>query len=597
VERFKEKGRKMRTLKSLVIAALFFAVLVIACGPRATPLATPPASPPTVSPPAASPLPATATAPSGAVIRGSVLGPDGAPLDQATVRIQATGNETLTDDEGRFLLSGLEAGRPVTVSAWKEGYYCASEAQVSPPAGGVTFVMRLVQANDNPEYVWVPPTGKGSCYSCKPGVTQVWLENDAHGRSAGNLRFLSMYNGTDVNGGQSPETSYGYSRDYGRIPLLPNLSKPYYGPGYKLDFPQTAGNCAACHIPGPAIDAPYAIDPNAVSGVDASGIHCDFCHKIADVVLDPETGVPYPNMPGVLSMDVRRPFPEDLERYQLFFGTFDDDNVPMEDTYLPLIEQSQYCAPCHFGVFWDTVVYNSFGEWLASRYSDPDFEGARTCQQCHMPSPTMLDGEAITNVAPEAGGVERDASAIHAHTFPGAASQELLQNAVTMDVEAHRAAGTIVVNVTITNDRTGHHVPTDSPLRQMILVLDATDGSGQPLALVEGTRLPDWCGIGEPDQGHYAGLPGKAYARILQELWTEIAPTGSYWNPTRVLSDTRLAALESDTSSYVFSAPDPSGAVSLDVRLVFRRAFVQLMEWKGWADSDIEMERQVVTVP
>ena len=60
-------------------------------------------------------------------------------------------------------------------------------------------------------------------------------------------------------------------------------------------------------------------------------------------------------MPGVLSMDIRRPFPEDEDRYQLFFGTFDDDNVPEEDTYLPLLEESQFCAPCHFGVFWDTV--------------------------------------------------------------------------------------------------------------------------------------------------------------------------------------------------------------------------------------------------
>jgi len=64
-------------------------------------------------------------------------------------------------------------------------------------------------------------------------MTQVWLDNDAHGRSAVNPRFLSMYNGTDVHGNQSPLTRFGYSRDYGRFPLPPDLSQPYFGPGCK----------------------------------------------------------------------------------------------------------------------------------------------------------------------------------------------------------------------------------------------------------------------------------------------------------------------------------------------------------------------------
>jgi len=580
----------MNRLMGLTGTALLFTALLFACAPRSTSPASPTPLPPTVSP-----FPATANAPSGVAISGRVLGPDGAPLAQATVRIQATVNQTLTDDEGRFVLVGLEAGLPVTVSAWKEGYYCASDEQVKPPASGITFTMRLVQDNDNPDYQWIPPTGENSCYSCKPGVTQVWLDSDAHGKSASNLRFLSMYNGTDVNGHQSPLTRYGYSRDYGRIPLLPDLTQPYFGPGYKLDFPQTAGNCAACHLPGPAIDAPYGVDPNAVAGVDALGIHCDFCHKVAEVTLDPETGLPYANMPGVLSMDIRRPFPEDADRYQLFFGTFDDDNVPMEDTYLPLIAESSYCAPCHYGGFWDTVVYNSFGEWLDSPYSDPSFEGARTCQQCHMPSPTLFGGKPITNVAPGTGGIERDPSTIHAHTFPGAVSQELLQNAVAMDVEAAREGRTARVDVTLTNDRTGHHVPTDSPLRQMILLVQAKDAKGRPLGLIEGPTLPDWCGTGDPAQGYYAGLPGVAYARVLQELWTEIAPTGAYWNPTRVLSDTRLAAFAVDPNAFVFEAPQ--GVVEVEVTLWFRRAYRGLMDQKGWTDKDILMARETLEVP
>jgi len=576
-------------------------VVGAACNPAVTPFDTSPTSPPLSATSLAYPSPTLGrtqvppAARSGVSVRGLVLDEAGNPVPGATVRVQAIAHETQTDSRGRFALSLLEEGLPVSVSAWAEGYYCAKVEGVNPPAENITLTLRLYQTTDNPDYIWVPPLGEGSCYSCKPGLTQVWLENDAHGRSANNPRFLTMYNGTDVSGNQSPPTRYGYSRDYGRFPLRPDPNLPYNGPGYRLDFPQAAGNCAACHTPGPAIEAPYGIDPNTVSGTETDGVHCDFCHKIADVRLNPETGLPYPNMPGVLSMDIRRPFPEDEDRYQLFFGTFNDDNVPQEDTYLPLIEQSRFCAPCHFGVFWDTVIYNSFGEWLDSPYSDP--ATGKTCQQCHMPAPTFLDEEPLTNVAPGKGGVERNPMTIHAHTFPGAASEQLLQNSVSMTLEAEHKDGQVLVEVIITNDQAGHHVPTDSPLRQMILLVQATDAQGETLPLIEGPTLPEWCGIGDPAQGYLAGLPGTAYARVLQELWTEISPSGAYWNPTRVLSDSRLAAFAADTTHYLFDASRSTGPLSVETRLLFRRAFVELMDQKGWDVPDILMEEARLLVP
>jgi len=349
-------------------------------------------------------------------------------------------------------------------------------------------------------------------------------------------------------------------------------------------------------VPGAAVDAPYDTDPNFVSGADLYGVHCDLCHKVADVRLDPGTGVPYANRPGVLSMDVRRPFPTDPERYQLFFGTFDDDNVPEEDTKLSLLSESQFCAACHYGVFWDTVVYNSFGEWLDSPYSDPAFEGAMTCQQCHMPAPTMLDGKAVTNVAPGMGGIERDPMTIHAHTSPGAMSVELLQNALTMTASARREGDEIRVDVAITNDKTGHHVPTDSPLRHLILLVRATDASGNVLTQTSGPAVPEWGGIGNPSLGYYAGLPGTAYAKVLEELWTEVSPTGAYWNMTRLASDNRIAAFATDETAYAFAAP-AAGAVSVEVTLLFRRAYKTLMDQKGWDVPDIVMASSGLSIP
>jgi hypothetical protein len=546
----------------------------------ATPGPTPP--PPIVTP---TPIPKVVA------ISGIVTDGDG-PVAGATVRVQAADTATLTDDEGRFTLTGLSEGVAVTISAWKHTYYCAKVEGVVPPVSGIALTLRRYQTNDNPDYEWIPPIGADSCASCKPGVTQIWLDN-AHAGSSENPRFLTMYNGTDRQGNQSPLTRHGYSRDYGSFPLRPDPGKPYYGPGYKLDFPNTAGNCAACHTPGAAVDTPYGTDPNVLTGADTFGVHCDFCHKVADVTLDPSTGLPFPNMPGVLSMDVRRPFPDDPDRYQLFFGTFDDDNVPEEDTYLPIIETSQFCAPCHFGIFWDTVIYNSFGEWLESPYSDP--ETGQTCQKCHMPAPSILDGTPMTNVAPDKGGVERDPMAIHAHTQTGAMDEELLQNAVTITATARLEGEAVVVQVDITNDKTGHHVPTDSPLRHLILLICATDARGNVLQQLDGPTVPEWGGVGDYSKGYYAGLPGKGFAKILEELWTEVSPTGAYWNPTRVLSDNRLAAFATDISTYTFAAP-AKGEVTVEVALLFRRAFKELMDQKGWDVLDIVMEWEVITL-
>jgi hypothetical protein len=302
-----------------------------------------------------------------------------------------------------------------------------------------------------------------------------------------------------------------------------------------------------------------------------------------DVTLDPRSGVPYDNRPGVMSFVFRRP-----ERgHQLFTGPF-DDVAPGEDVYSPVQRESRYCAPCHSARFWDVQIYNSYGEWLASPYARA--ESQTTCQDCHMPRGLNNHFAHV-----DKGGRRRDPESIFDHRMPGAGDAGLLRSAVTMTVGAELRDDALEVRVEILNDRTGHHVPTDSPLRQMILIVQATDIRGHTLALREGPTLPDWCGVGNPDDGYVAGLPGDAYAKILKELWTGVAPTGAYWNHTRIASDNRIAAMDSDKTTYVFEPP-AEGEVTLDVRLLYRRAFIELRDLKGWEGDDIEMARRTMAV-
>jgi mono/diheme cytochrome c family protein len=531
------------------------------------------------------------------MIRGVVRDDKGA-LPGAVVRIQTTEYSAVTNSEGEFELAVTESfGDPVKLTAWAEGYFIGGPVEASAGGKGVTISLYRHSQFDNREYAWLPsvrPQGSGEKQACSechfrgkaasghPLPVDEWLE-DAHSQSAVNPRFLTLHSGTDVTGRRSPSTLYRRTADYKLVALPPDPKEPYYGPGYKLDNPDHTGNCGACHVPAAGVNAPFNVNPVSVEGVEAEGVSCDFCHKVWDVRLDPATGLPFPDSPGVLSYEFRRPF----EGHQFFAGPL-DDIAPGEDTYSRLQKKSQFCAPCHFGVFGETVVYDSFGEWLRSPYSQE--KTGKTCQDCHMPG---TGAEFFAH--PEKGGLKRDPGTIVSHRMPGARDLDLLQNAVSLTLEAEQMREGIRVRTRVVNDRTGHHVPTDSPLRHLILVVRAYDSSGSKLSLKTGPVLPQWCGSGDPADGCYAGLPGKVYVKLLEEEWTGVSPTAAYWNPTRIVMDTRLGAFESDVGEFLFVAPD-SGNARIEAVLLYRRAYKKLMDLKGWTDPDIVMESAAVSV-
>lgn len=170
----------------------------------------------------------------------------------------------------------------------------------------------------------------------------------------------------------------------------------------------------------------------------------------------------------------------------------------------------------------------------------------------------------------------------------------LLRDSLTMDASVSLNGDEIKIDIALTNDRTGHHIPTDSPLRHMILLVEARDGSGKMLAMKKGSTLPAWCGVGESKNGCYAHLPGKVFAKVLKEMWTEVTPAISYWRHTTVESDSRLAALASDKSSYTFQSL--GSPVQVTVTLIYRRAYIDMMKQKGWDSPDIVIARKNFTL-
>jgi hypothetical protein len=336
---------------------------------------------------------------------------------------------------------------------------------------------------------------------------------------------------------------------------------------------------------------PLGVSAVSTYGAAADGISCEFCHKIAQVQINKATGLPYEDSPGILSLSLLRPEPG----HDIFFGPLDDiaraDIETPRDSYLPLQKESTFCASCHYAVMGGIVqnmkvtggvlIYSSFSEWLASKYSKPATN--KSCQDCHMPPV-----ESKRFVFAEKGGQSRDYYAVHNHHMLGARDEQFLQNAVTLTATAQVKSGQIQVDVRITNDKTGHSVPTDSPLREVLLVVTAQDASGKALGLASGGKLPKWA-------GDYAGQPGKTFAKVLQDQWTKELPTGAIWRPVKIVEDTRLTAGATDQTRYTFKAPAGQMA-AIEVHLIYRRAPQQLMQWKAWTDPDILMAQQTLKV-
>jgi len=490
-----------------------------------------------------------------AAVSGTVMELDGGPVAGATVRQKTTPNATTSAADGSFALGGLPEGITTTVTAWHEGFL-VGWADVVAPQDGVIISLKRHYTSDNSEYAWFPsnePSDPISCINCMVANPQ-WQVN-AHASSGTNPRFFSLYNGTDVQG---------------TMPVAP---------GYKLDFPGTAGNCATCHAPAAAVRGPRtfaAADMNDLQGVEREGVFCEFCHKVGHIYLDAASGLPYENAPGVLSMRLYRPETGGAE--QLFFGPFDD--VTRRVSYSPVQKTSQFCAPCHQFSMWGTPIYESFREWLESPYPGLGIE----CQTCHM-KPTGVD----YFVYPEKGGLMREPQLIASHLQPGASNVELLQNTVEMTLAAEQVAGRLQVSVAITNTEAGHHVPTDFPGRHMILLVTATSGRDSPLPLLSGPTVAAW-------GGEVAGRPGKAYAKVLRDVITGESPVVSYWRQTLIESDNRIPAFGSDVSSYDFALPEGGGQIGVEARLLFRRAFQSLVDQRGWDLGEITMETEQLVV-
>jgi len=264
---------------------------------------------------------------------------DSGPIQGAKVRYQGSSHFVLSDAEGRFHLPPNSDRQRIAAS--KEGFFIEGVMSNDSP---LTLKLKRLPAKDNENYTWVDPTPNPAqhqnCGNCHKEIFDEWSAS-GHSRSANNRRFLNLYDGTDWQG------------------------RPHVGWSLRDEHPDGIGVCNACHAP----TAPFDADLRNLPGVSAHGVHCDFCHKIANALTE-RIGFTH----GRYGLELLRP-----SQGQIFFGPLDDVDRG-EDSYAALYSESRYCASCHEGVVFGAPVYTTYSEWLAS----PARQEGKQCQTCHM---------------------------------------------------------------------------------------------------------------------------------------------------------------------------------------------------------------------
>ena len=521
--------------------------------------------------------------PSSVTIRGRVTSIYG-PVENARVRIIGEESFTLTDRQGRYeLQTALPANSRLIVTAGKEGWF--NNGQIANFSGRTRDIfLNPVYLNDRADYRFISPV---TCSQCHVKLTR-YYDQSKMAHTTSNPKLLNMYYGTDA------------------------FNRPGLGPGYRLDNPDSEGNCTTCHAPSTAGAVPASQDLKNVlrsPWTEWDGISCDYCHKVRKVIKDK-------TRPSQTTAVHERQTPVQGNSI-LVFGPYDDVIAPpMSASYNPVFDQGQFCSLCHSqserlenGNSWDSSKIYSAGEWKAFGLKDKTFIPIQTtyqewkqwqdqlpagdankgkkCQDCHMSwRKEMLpyDNYVVDGNARNMWGNFRSPKNIRPHHFDGGTETQL-KTALDLELEGEVSDNKLTITAFITNTNGGHWVPTGETLRSVMLLLKATDSSGKPLKMIKGGTLPDWTGKGNVKSGNYAGLPGAVFARVLGD--NEGNLNVPFWKATRIVSDTRIRPKKTVTLKFEFLVEDPDDEPTAEASLIYRPAFRSLAKIKSWDAEDI----------
>lgn len=354
-----------------------------------------------------------------------------------------------------------------------------------------------------------------------------WLPGTLPGGLAGERCYLGQ--------GLLPDTTPGCG-DVGEPacddPTLPAEARP-------TEF----GACADCHAP--AIPGPTGGGHDLLSATGPAhdnGVHCDFCHKVRDVLPEERPGIA-----GRLSMGRPLEVGGSIAPWvPVMYGPYPDVvNGFMGGVWAPVFSEARFCSGCHEGdqgallpgdevdpLRWPEgrfPVHSTYSEW-----AEGPLAASTPCQSCHMTPFAALNGADFMEGMGEPGavfGFLRPAGAVRNHRFPGPldtpeTGPPLVQIAAAIQLAPTRTGDELTVVATLTNTGAGHAIPTGDPLRSIVLIAGA-DCGGAPLQQTAGSTVTGLGGAwaeGEVGDGILVGDDGAGCATCLL-IWDDLPST------------------------------------------------------------------------
>lgn len=463
---------------------------------------------------------------------------DGNPVAGARVSHGGTGQFEETDAEGRAEVDLRSAvlGPDTTLTAAHPDARTTAAFVLPGHTGDLTIALESFPTEDNPAYRFADPgepDRRGTtnqCAHCHVSLNQAWY-GSAHRKSASNPTVLDVYTGNashltsaaacaERGGVWRPSTEPGTGQSIlqcqvggGALQTLnPGCEPPCEGP--------ELGECAACHAPG--IDG-SSVGRGLLEARGRShdfGVHCDVCHRVAEVTVQGGPGVA-----GRLRLlrptDQAFGLNEDGWRPLTFGPSWDSPNPKMGSVPRPHFRTEALCSGCHQYEQpsaedlerWPggrLPVHTTLEEWASGPYA-PQV----SCQACHMPPvPEAMNGADLqlfgAASAGIAGGWPRAPGSVRSHAFVGPRTEgaDLLAMAAHVELAATIEGERFTVRATVVNVGAGHALPTGDPLRQLFLRVEASCGDG---ALT-------------PTGGDAIGPIGGALAQTSSPTWSQARP-------------------------------------------------------------------------
>lgn len=541
---------------------------------------------------------------------------DAAPIDEWPVRVlldgqPAPGVRVMQGGRDDFVLTGPDGmalirldrsvpGVPVVVASHPAARIRGLTLwpEEVPPA---TIELATFSTADNPAYVFQDPgeprhsDSTSQCGHCHHTLHTGWYDSN-HRTAARNERVHDLYAGTGSGhrdeascvaaGGRWAEGVY----PGGERGMRCEVGDSLLGTVPAGDF----GHCADCHAPGLDGQLGGRDLQEAAGRAFEYGIHCDVCHRVAEVDLEN----PGPGVAGKLKL--LRPVEEGPitlgagGRLPLTFGpSHDSPNPRMGSVQRDHFRDGRLCGGCHQyeapaqvpGQQLDPTrwprgvmpVMTTWAEWQGSVLSE-----ATACNDCHMPPVPDVSNGADLQSFPLAdigiqGGFIRPAGAVRAHTWPGPRqpASGMLALAGALFVEKQVLDGEVVARVTLKNVGAGHGLPTGEPLRSVLVVVEARCGD-TPLAPSGGDALPAWAGaLGMKAAGEdWTRWPGAVVGQVVRVMrrtgnfhdyegfgrFGEGTPERKGLPVEAVLGQATITAVEGDT--VTLDRPLPEGDVA-----------------------------------